>query len=135
MSFRTKEKSRETKSGISGETQRNKRVNHFDNLRAQKREEELNQTRRRRHNNDQLEGVEQAAADDEIRGDIEHIPALIQQLDSQSETQVQEAANRLRQLVSLVNDPPFDLIIQQGGLYRFVAMLSHPNLKLAFEAA
>jgi hypothetical protein len=48
---------------------------------------------------------------------------------------VLEAANRLRQLVSIVNDPPFDIIIRQGGLFRFVTMLSHPNLKLAFEAA
>lgn len=133
--FRVKPvRTKETKTGINADSARQKRIGQFANAREQDREATL-QSRRRRHNTDVAPGKEAGATDDaEIELDRPNMPALIQALDSTDHQVLTDATGRLRRLLSLINNPPFDEAVNMGTLPKLVRLLEHESSDVVFEA-
>lgn len=131
--YRTKAK--ETKTGINAQDARAKRVGQSVQLRREDREHAL--ASRRRHNSDAPEDSNNPhIQDDQILLDLPNIPTFVQQLDSNDEEVVLNATTRLRRLVSLVNEPPFAEVANQGGPAKLVKLLSWTTRPdICFEAA
>jgi HEAT repeat protein len=134
--FRTKAATKENKGGINADAARDKRIGQFTQVRQQERAATL-ESRRRRGNNQLPDEYEDTPefGEDEIENDRPNIPILVQNLHSNDQEVVHNATFRLRQLVSLVKNPPFDEVIAQGALPILVKLLSGDNPKVVFESA